>query len=266
MFATLLRRWRLATPLALIGMVSILVGAMALTPASAHSSPKLDGWAAGARYTIDTLFSVTTASAAACWTGKVSTRHSTQVGPITSGEPVVLSSTLVASGTDIQAKVVEFSKCGSEVKTSSKAKTSIAVATLFGFESAEGITVFDFSAPPFAAELINMTEDNSLNNQAELSTTSEAHCVKGAAVLTTSVVENSHTGTIDVFSNGSNSPVFNDLNLGQNQVLSGLASTGYTAVLDEVTTTSNSITTIGLHITGNGVDVRLAESHASAHC
>lgn len=260
MFATLLRRWRLVTPLALIGMVSILVGAMALTPASAHSSPKLDGWAAGARYTINSLFSVTTASAAACWTGKVSTHHSTQVGPITSGEPVILASLLVASGNDIQAKVVAFSKCGSEVKTSSHNKTSIATATDFGFEDTEGITVFDVSIPPFAAELINMTEDSSLNNEAELSTTSEAHCVKGAAVLTTAVVENSFTGFINV--NGLN----NQLGLSQNQFLSGLGSTGYTAVLDEVDTTSNSITTIGLHVTGNGVDVRLAESHASAHC
>jgi len=266
MFATLLRRWRLVTPLALIGMVSLLVGAMALTPASAHASPKLDGWAAGARYSVSTPFSVTTAQAAACWTGKVSTHHSTQVGPITGGEPIVLFTVIAQSQNDVQAKLVVFSKCGSLVKTSSKAKTSTATATDFGFQNVHGITVFDVSRPPFSLEVINMPAKNALNDQAELSTTSTAHCVKGSAVLGTSVVENSADGFIDVFGNGNNLLIQNDLNLGENQALSGLAGTGYTAILDEVTTTSNSITTIGLHVTGNGVDVRLAESHASAHC
>jgi hypothetical protein len=266
MFASILRRWRLATPLALVGMVSIVVGAMALTPASAHGGPKFDGSAAGALFKVATPFSITSAKAAACWTGKVSTHHSTQVGPITGGEPIVLFAFIEQSRNDFQVKAVKFSKCGAEVKVNSHRKTSTATATDLGFRSDHGITVFDISKPPFSAELINLPASDALNGQAELTTTSQAHCVKGAAVLSTSVVENSADGTIFVLSNGSNTPVSNDLNLSSNQVLSGLGGTGYTAVLDEVDTTSNSITTIGLHVFGNGVDVRLAQSTASAHC
>jgi hypothetical protein len=266
MFATILRRWRLSAPLALVGMVSILVGAMALTPASAHGSPKLDGWAAGALAHVNTEFSITTSDMSACWTGKVSSHHSTQVGPITGGEPIVLFTIIEQSSNDAQEKIVEFAKCAAEVQINAHKKTSTASATDFGFESTEGITVTDVSIPPFSEDLINLDAVDTLNGQAELATTATAHCVKGSAVLSSTIVENSSDGTIHVFSNGSNSPVANDLGLSANQVLSGLAGTGYTAVLDEVDTTSNSITAIGLHVFGNGVDVSLAASHASAHC
>jgi hypothetical protein len=270
MFASILRRWRLVTPLALVAMAALIVAGAALAPASASGGPKLGGSAAGALFRIATPFSITAAKAAACWTGKVSTHHSTQVGPITGGEPIILAAIIEQSGNDFQVKAVEFGKCGAVVKTNSHRKTSTSTATDFGFanngDRSNGITVFDISAPPFSTELINLPASNALNGQAELSTTSQAHCVKGAAVLSTSVVENSADGTIFVLSNGGNTPVSNDLNLGSNQVLSGLSGTGYTAVLDEVDTTSNSITTIGLHVFGNGVDVRLAQSTASAHC
>jgi hypothetical protein len=266
MFATILRRWRLSAPLALVGMVSMLVGAMALTPASAHGSPKLDGWAAGALVHVNTEFSITAADLSACWTGKVSSRHSTQVGPITGGEPIVLFAVIAQSSNDVQVKFVEFAKCAAEVQISSKHKTSTASATDFGFQDTHGITVFDISVPPFSEELINMPALNKLNDQAELATTATAHCVKGSAVLSSTIVENSATGFIDVFGNGNSLTIHNDLGLSTNQALSGLAGTGYTAILDEVDTTSNSITAIGLHVFGNGVDVRLAASHASAHC
>jgi len=271
MFATILRRWRLSAPLALVGMVSMLVGAMALTPASAHGSPRFDGWAAGALVHVNTEFSITAADMSACWTGKVKSHHSTQVGPITGGEPIVLSTLIAQSGNDVQVKVVEFAKCAAEVQINAHKKTSTASATDFGFannreQAGNGITVTDVSIPPFSEDLINLPAKNVLNGEAELATTATAHCVKGSAVLSSTIVENSADGTIHVFSNGSNSPVFNDLGLSANQVLSGLAGTGYTAVLDEVDTTSNSITAIGLHVFGNGVDVSLAASHASAHC
>jgi len=270
MFATILRRWRLSAPLALVSLDSIVVGAMALAPASAHSSPSFDGSAAGALVKVHTPFSITTAKAAACWTGKVKSHHSTQVGPVTGGEPIVLSVFIAQSGNDTQEKDVTFGKCGAVVKINAHKKTSTATATDFGFErqgtEVGGITVFDISTPPFSAELINLPAADALNGQAELSTTSKAHCVKGVAELSSSVVENSADGTIFVFGNGSNSPVSNDLNLSANQTLSGLSGTGYTAILDEVDTTSDSITTIGLHVFGNGVDVRLAQTHASADC
>jgi hypothetical protein len=270
MFATILRRWRLAAPLALVGMVSILVGAMALTPASAHGSPRFDGWAAGALVHVNTEFSITAADLSACWTGKVSSHHSTQVGPVTGGEPIVLFTEIEQSSHDAQVKVVEFAKCAAEVQINAHKKTSTASATDFGFENngdgSNGITVFDISVPPFSEDLIILPAVDALNGEAELATTATAHCVKGSAVLSSTIVENSADGTIFVASNGSNTPVKNDLGLSANQVLSGLAGTGYTAVLDEVDTTSNSITAIGLHVFGNGVDVSLAASHASAHC
>ncbi len=269
MFATLLRRWRLATPLALIGMVSMLVGAMALTPASAHGSPRFDGSAAGALIHLETPFTITSADLTACWTGKVKTHHSTQVGPITGGEPIILVATIEQSNNDAQEKLVEFSKCAAEVQVNAHKKTSTASATDVGFQDIGGITVFDVSIPPFSEELINLPAANVLNGEAELATTATAHCVKGAAVLSSTIVENSATGFIDVSSNGNNPPpgfIHNDLNLSSNQFLTGLAGTGYTAILDEVDVTSNSITAIGLHVFGNGVDVSLAASHASAHC
>ncbi len=266
MFATLLRRWRLATPLALIGMVSMLVGAMALTPASAHGSPRFDGSAAGALIHLETPFTITSADLTACWTGKVKSHHSTQVGPVTGGEPIILFATIEQSNNDAQEKLVEFSKCAAEVQVNAHKKTSTASATDFGFQDIGGITVFDVSIPPFSTDLINLPAKNKLNQQAELATTATAHCVKGSAVLSSTVVENSSTGFIDVFGNGNNLTIHNDLGLSANQVLSGLAGTGYTAVLDEVDTTSTSITAIGLHVFGNGVDVRLAQSTASAHC
>jgi len=269
MFATLLRRWRLATPLALIGMVSMLVGAMALTPASAHGSPRFDGSAAGALVHVNTEFSITAADLSACWTGKVKSHHSTQVGPITGGEPIVLFAVIAQSSNDVQEKIVEFAKCAAEVQINAHKKTSTASATDFGFQDIGGITVFDVSIPPFSEELINLPAKNKLNQQAELATTATAHCVKGSAVLSSTIVENSSTGFIDVSSNGNNPPpgfIHNDLNLSSNQFLTGLAGTGYTAILDEVDVTSNSITAIGLHVFGNGVDVSLAASHASAHC
>jgi hypothetical protein len=267
MFATLLRRWRLVTPLALVGMVSMLVGAMALTPASAHGSPRFDGSAAGALVHVETPFTITAADLAACWTGKVKSHHSTQVGPITGGEPIVLFVVVEQSNNDAQVKIVDFSKCGAEVQVNAHKKTSTATATDFGFADEGGITVFDVSLPPQATDTINLPASTALNGQAELSTTATAHCVKGSAVLSSSIVENSSTGFIDVSSNGNNpGTIHNDLNLSANQFLTGLAGTGYTAILDEVDTTANSITVIGLHVFGNGVDVRLAQSHASAHC
>jgi len=266
MFASILRRWRLVTPLALVSLAALIVTAAAMAPASAHSSPKFDGSAAGALVHVETEFQITTADLAACWTGNVKSHHSTQVGPITGGEPIVLTVLIEQSQNDVQAKIVKFSKCGAKVNINSHRKTSVAEATDFGFASDGGITVFDISIPPFSTELINMPATNTLNGEAELSTLSEAHCVKGVAQLKTAITENSTTGTINVASNGSNSPVANDLNLSQDQSLSGLAGTGYTAVLDEVDTTANSIETIGLHVFGNGVDVRLADSTASANC
>jgi hypothetical protein len=267
MFATILRRWRLSAPLALVGMVSMLVGAMALTPASAHGSPRFDGWAAGALVHVNTEFSITAADMSACWTGKVKSHHSTQVGPITGGEPIVLATVIAQSQNDVQVKVVEFAKCAAEVQINAHKKTSTASATDFGFASTDGITVFDISVPPFSIDFIELPAANVLNGQAELATTATAHCVKGSAVLSSTIVENSSTGFIEVSSNGNNpGTILNDLGLSPNQFLSGLAGTGYTAVLDEVDTTSNSITAIGLHVFGNGVDVQLAASHASAHC
>ncbi len=272
MFATILRRWRLSAPLALVGMVSMLVGAMALTPASAHGSPRFDGWAAGALVHVNTEFSITAADMSACWTGKVKSHHSTQVGPVTGGEPIVLDTLIAQSTNDVQVKAVEFSKCAALVQVNAHKKTSTASATDFGFQNTGetgGITVFDISVPPFSTDLINLPAANALNGQAELATTATAHCVKGAAVLSSTIVENSSTGFIDVSSNGNNPPpgfIHNDLNLSSNQFLTGLAGTGYTAILDEVDVTSNSITAIGLHVFGNGVDVSLAASHASAHC
>ena len=275
MFATILRRWRLSAPLALVGMVSILVGAMALTPASAHGSPRFDGSAAGALIHLETPFTITTADLTACWTGKVKSHHSTQVGPVTGGEPILLIADIQQTTNDSQMKFAEFGKCASEVLINAHKKTSTASATDFGFEgdcpdfqaSDVGICVFDFSQPPFASEMIEFPAvANTLGGNAELATTATAHCVKGAAVLSSTIVEASANSTVFVEGNGSNTPNVNDLNLSVNQVLNGLAGTGFTGILDEVDTTSNSITAIGLHVFGNGVDLRLAQSTASAHC
>src|SRR5260370_34443594 len=197
MFATILRRWRLSAPLALVGMVSMLVGAMALTPASAHGSPRFDGWAAGALVHVNTEFSITAADMSACWTGKVKSHHSTQVGPVTGGEPIILVAEIAQSTNDAQVKVVEFAKCAAEVQINAHKKTSTASATDFGFQNTGetgGITVFDISVPPFSTDLINLPAANALHGPAELATTATDHCVTRAAVRSSTILDKSSGG------------------------------------------------------------------------
>ncbi len=100
MFATLLRRWRLAAPLALVGMVSILVGAMALTPASAHADRPLtfSGSAAAAQAQLSGTFFVT-ASFDACDTGSV-TKHGNSSTTEAASEPIVFTGDLLAAGVE----------------------------------------------------------------------------------------------------------------------------------------------------------------------
>jgi len=98
MFATLLRRWRLAAPLALVGMVSILVGALALTPASAHADRPLtfSGSAAAAQAQLSgTVF--VTAAFDACDTGSV-TKHGNSSVTEAASEPIAFAALLVAAG------------------------------------------------------------------------------------------------------------------------------------------------------------------------
>src|SRR5215471_1608711 len=98
MFATILRRWRLSAPLALVTMVSILVGAMALTPASASGDRPLtfSGSAAAAQAQLNGTFFVT-ASFDACDTGRV-TKHGNSSTTEAASKPIAFTGTLVAAG------------------------------------------------------------------------------------------------------------------------------------------------------------------------
>ena len=272
MFATLLRRWRLSAPLALISLVSILVGAMALTPASAHGADKpvtFSGYAAGALAHLKTPFSFTAANLKACFTGKVS-KHGSSDLRVGAGEPVILVAEIEQSTSDFQEKAIAFSKCFAEVKshkTGDGTGKVFAEAVDLGVDPRLGITVEDIFAPPFTRDLVFLP--GTLAAPAQLATDAEAFCNKeGTAKAAVSFQATSATGNIVTF-NGVTTTSQPILNIA-NQPLVGLP-TGVSATLNEVSGPGASgdhasITVTGLHLTGPGVDVRLAVSHADIKC
>ena len=277
MFATILRRWRLSAPLALISMVSIVVGAMALTPASAHGADKpvtFSGYAAGALVHINTPFSLTEANAAACFTGKVS-KHGSTLIKVAAGEPVIIDPYVQQSNSDFNEKFAAFTKCFAEVKSHKTGDgtgkvlaeaVDLGVAPLFGPNSFSGIRVFDDFAPPFTVDTIDIP--GTLAKPAQLATDAEAFCNKeGTAKAAVSFNATSSTGNIVVITGGvsTSQPILNIAN----QPLVGLPA-GVSATLNEVSANVSgdhaSVTVIGLHVTAAGVDARLAVSHADIKC
>jgi len=268
MFATLLRRWRLSAPLALIGMVSILVGAMALTPASASGDRPLNfsGFAAGVLGHVETTFTVASADFQACDTGNV-LKHGSSHLKVTSGEPLIFLVIVAASGNDFQVKFVQASKCGTEV-SSSRTGDGVgnvdSTATLLGLGGTD-IATFDIAQPPFTAELIDIPSKLAPFGFAELATNVNAFCkTEGHAHVTASFADNSATG-------GFTANFFFQAFLGIfNQPVVGLGGTGFHATVNELTSSASgskaSATLIGMHIFGNGVDVQLATSHANISC
>ena len=287
MFATILRRWRLSAPLALISMVSILVGAMALTPASAHGDKPVtfSGWAAGALAHLDTPGMATAANLQACFTGKVS-KHGSSDLRVFAGEPVVLIAGIAQSQGDFAEKVIQFTKCLAEVKsklTGDGTGSVKASATVIGEGSrpspfgrtTPGINVADIFAPPFTADLVSIPGTDV--TPAILSTDAEAFCkVEGTAKAKPSAFFSSVGNVILTSSTASGVPTTTNNFLGIfNQPLVGLPAGVSATLFEESHTVSGdfaSETVIGLHIfTTNPsflghVDVKLAVSHANIKC
>jgi len=264
MFATILRRWRLSAPLALVGMVSLLVGAMALTPASAHDDRPLtfSGSAAAAQAQLSGTFFVT-AAFDACDTGRV-TKHGTSSLAEAASEPIVYAA-LLAAGGSAQAHVLDAPGPGRCFTTAKSHRTGDGVGTVTTTSLLNGPIASETVLSGTTAKIFRIGGDASSTSSAFCKHEGTAHASSATSVIGFNV---SVAHPFGFYRTGN--PVSDHEITGQAfQPIFGLPD-GYSGFLNEQTSSHSgshaSATSIAVELFGPGYHEVIAASHADIHC
>ncbi len=267
MFATLLRRWRLAAPLALVGMVSILVGAMALTPASAHADRPLtfSGSAAAAQAQLSGTFFVT-ASFDACDTGSV-TKHGNSSTTEAASEPIAFLGLLAAAG-NAQLSVLAAPGVGQCFTSAKSTRTGdgvgrVTTTSLLNGPIAETTALLSSGT----VKLFAIGGDASSASSAWCKHEGTAHSSSATSVTGFLVSANHPFG---FYESGFNpGPTLHDITGQANQPIFGLPP-DYSGFLNVQSATESgshaSATSIAVEIFGPGFHEVIGASHADIHC
>jgi len=263
MFATLLRRWRLSVPLALVGMVSILVGALALTPASAHADRPLtfSGDASAILGAINNQL-VQSAVFDACNTGSISKHGNSAVTVVAAGPIKITVDLSLGFGALEVDKVVFGNSCVAHVtshRTGDGTGKVTATSTFFGTKCGTFcIEVFDFENPGATTAIWSVfgaTQDVSSTSTAFCNIEGHAH----AAVVSDVTDPTAQYATVGL----------HDILGIPNQPIVGLPD-GFSGLLNEQIVSASgshaSATGNAVHIVGPGVNVELGHSHANITC
>ncbi len=264
MFATLLRRWRLAAPLALVGMVSILVGAMALTPASAHADRPLtfSGSAAAAQAQLSGTFFVT-AAFDACDTGTV-TKHGTSSLAEAASEEIAFMGILVAGGVT-QLHVLDAPGPGRCFTTAKSQRTGDGVGTVTTTSLLNGPIVSETVLSGGPIKIFAIGGDASSASSAFCKHEGTAHASSATSVIGFNVSAAHPFG----FYESGNPLTLHDITGQAFQPIFGLPD-GYSGFLNEQFTHAKgdhaSATSIAVELFGPGYHEVIAASHADIKC
>jgi len=289
MFAFIARQWRLATPLFLTALTAVIIAGTALAPASAHSSHdrpvSFSGFANGVRGSVDTVFdtglnkfiTVSSAKFANCATGNVEKHGTSRLGPVTSGNPLI-DFVLLQDGS-FSLPVVSAQRCGAEITAKLKKGADgvgsvdahaaitcnkLEVQALDG-QLDRNCFVDGFVAPQETDALITFGTGTVIESEAKAFCNTEGH-----AKVEADIMGADFNNDLAAESPGNDTQEFNEFLGLENQPVNGLEGSGYTAFINEVTSSVSgshgSVTVIGLHLFGNGLDIRIAESHADIKC
>jgi len=265
MFATLLRRWRLAAPLTLVGMVSILVGAMALTPASAHGDRPLtfSGSAAAAQAQLSgTVF--VTASFDACDTGTV-TKHGSSFIDRAASEEIAFVGVTIAGGL-LQADILDADGPGQCFSSATSHRTGDGVGTVTTHAFLTGkpgeIESFTILLPGGPLKIFALGGDVSSTSSAFCKHEGTAHASSATSVFGFNVSAAHPFG--QYFTD-----TFHDITGQAFQPIFGLPD-GYSGFLNERTTSAKgdhaSATSIAVELFGPGYHEVIGASHADIKC
>jgi hypothetical protein len=280
LFAFIARQWRLVTPLFATALTAVVIAGMALAPASAHASHdrplSFSGFANGVRGQIQTELQnglgtqfdpVSSAKWTNCATGNVQKHGNSKLGPIFGTN---IEDDVFLQDPSSVDKFLTADGCGASVTSKVKGDGvgSVDAHAALTTSDQEGrhdrINLDDEVAPDASNDTVTFF-DPGLESEAKAFCTTEGHAQVSAGIM-----GNDFEGESDIQVTGGETPGNNEILGIENQPVDGLEGSGFSATINEVTSSVSgshgSITVIAFHLVGNGVDLRLAESHANISC